>query len=1330
MSIIQGGGAHNVDSADAVFDHLINQSLRFADDDNPSLTFSPSSSGNRKTWTLSLWVKRANIGNMTGQEIPIFSAGTSGTSWAIFFTADDELFIQSRSSSSNQFVQKTNGLFRDVSAWYHIVYAFDTTQATDTNRSKLYVNGEQITLIQHTSNTLYPSQNTDYHVNNSSLTHYIGYGATHNEYLDGYLAEVNFIDGAQYDASYFGETKDGVWIPKEYSGSYGTYGWHLDFADSSDIGNNANTTDGTNDWTVSGGGSPTLVATDVVPDSPTNNFATMNPLDQEQQGSNENQYRDGNLDVKSIGSSGRGKTRATFEIPTTGKWYWETMAENTTGMEFGILPSSEDLDNADQLGGFAGGYTYRSSDGNKKNSGTKSSYGNSYTNLDVLAALVDADAGEIFFYKNGTIQNSGTAAFTSLDMTKGFMPAWGDITTSGNGRMAFNFGQDSTFDGQKTAGNNTDANGRGDFLYTVPTGALALCSANLPDPTIGPGKDQIAEYYFETQLYTGDGGVQHIGSGGARHPQDTVTIAKSLRFEDSSLHRDITSSGNTRTWTWSAWVKRSSLGGSNGQYLFTDGKSSSLSSLNFDSSDRLYAQLRDTTAGASKYKLTNRTFKSLSTWYHIVWRVDTTQSTASDRSRLYINGTQITDWNTEQNVASASNETTINASGTDHLIGAYNTSSTSRHFDGYMAEVNFVDGQSYGPETFGQVGSNGYWIPKSLSGVSYGSSNNSFRLDFADSSALGDDESGNGNDFDITDNVGTHDQVTDSPTQNFAVLDSNYVNDRTQTFAEGNLDYSSTQTSTNPAVVSTFAVNTGKWYWEVYIRAQGNSANSVGIASKPNDLQDDSTAGYSKDWAFSYQKSGTARNNGDTSYGDAWSTGDIIGVALDLDAGTVKFYRNGTVQNSGTAAFTGLSSTEGFTSYSLVYNSGAQVYNFGQDDSFAGNKTSGTAGAADANGAGAFYYTPPSGHLALLDDNIPVEGINAPDWVWIKNRSTDNVSNVLQDSVRGMGANGVNFNSLITDSDTAEFEQTDADGVSSLDFQGFTVGYNDSTAFNKASETYVAWMWKAGGAPTVDNSAAADAAPTAGSVKIDGANKTDAFSGSPSAAVTRLSASTVAGFSIVTFAGSSSNVTLPHGLSSAPEFITVRRRNENSSNWFTYHKGAQSSGALVGYLNTPTNGYDFGASSTVFQDTQPTDNVFSLGNSNANKTGDTYVAYCFHSVEGYSRIGSYTGNGNADGTFVYTGFRPAWVLFKRSDGGNSQANGWFLMDTKRDTNNVMTEFLRPNTNDDEDTAANSIADFLSNGFKLRGTGGDVNTSNANYIYLAFAEAPFKFANAR
>ena len=1307
-----GSTPHNLfnTTATGFYNNVINQSLRFNDNDNANLTYTPSSSGNRKTWTLSLWVKRSNI---PGANKPFFSAGTSGTSWAIFFSSDEQLFIQSRSSSSNQFVHKTAEVFRDAAQWLHVLYAFDTTQTNQEDRAKLYVNGKQIDLVQHTSNTIYPSQNTDYHVNNSSLTHYIGYGATHSGYHDGYIAELHFVDGTAYDPTNFGETKDGVWIAKAYEGGHGTYGYYLPFDDSSAIGDDKSAN--TNDWTPNN-----LAATDVVPDSPENNYCTFNSNDLYSYTLSE-----GNL--KAVNTTNNRTVKGTF-LMESGKWYWEVRRHNTSSDGGSILVlvgvSINGTNTQDNPYNSTGNYTYSSHSGVKYTAGSSASYGDNWRAAgDIIGVAFDADAGACWFSKNGTWQNSATtseiaagtttnAAFTGLTNTDGYVPVFGRSGGTSSNELDVNFGQNPSFNAELTGGDvGTEAgDGNALFKYPPPAGFKALCTENFEDATIGPNKDEQANDNFDVIIYEGNGQELAVGTGGLRRPLDTMSIAQSLRFDDSSLHYDITSSGNTRTFTFSAWVKRSSLGGSSGQYIYADGKSSSTSSLNFDANDKIYAQLRDTTGGTSKYKLTTREFKSLKTWYHIVWRVDTTQAAQADRSRIYINGKQLTAFDTEQHV-DQNDETTINASGNDHLIGAYNTGSTSRHLDGYMAEVNFADGQSYGPENFGQTGSNGDWIPKTLGTISYGT--NGFRLDFADSSDLGNNANSTDgtNDFDVTDNVSSHDQVVDSPTQNFATLDALRPSGTTLDLTEGALKGNRSSSSFAQAY-SNVVITEGKFYAEFYIDT-GNADPGVIVGTTiPGSNrylgQDTYTYGYYRD--------GRKINSGSyTSYGGTYTaaadgSGDIVGVLINADDGEISFAVNGTVQNSGVPAFSGLTGPYRFALDSE--SNGFVVVNFGQDDTFAGLKTSGSAAASDENGKGKFFATPPSGFLALMDDNLPRQSdVKGPDWVWIKNRDDNSTEHSLHDVLRGTQQ---------LESSASDGQDDESNYLLSFDSQGFTVG--DDGDVNTNLKNYVGWVWKAGGTPTVDNSAANDAQPTAGSAKIDGSNKVGAFSGSPSIAIKRLSANTTAGFSMVTWTGTGAAGTIPHGLGKTPQAYIVKCISNDSTNWRVYHSGIASD-AETDYISLDlTNG---AADLNFWNDTAPDNNVFSVANyDDTNTSSRTYIAYVFANIEGYSKFGTYEGN-NSSLNHVYTGFRPAWLLIKNADASYN----WMLVDTTREPFNdgLVNNFLRPNLTDKESTAGE--LDLVSNGFILRDNSSDTNAS-ASFIYFSFAEAPFKYANAR
>ena len=221
-----------------------------------------------------------------------------------------------------------------------------------------------------------------------------------------------------------------------------------------------------------------------------------------------------------------------------------------------------------------------------------------------------------------------------------------------------------------------------------------------------------------------------------------------------------------------------------------------------------------------------------------------------------------------------------------------------------------------------------------------------------------------------------------------------------------------------------------------------------------------------------------------------------------------------------------------------------------------------------------------------------------------------------------------------------------------------------------------------------------------------------------------MSANAAAGFSIVSWTGNSTASTLGHSLSQAPEMIIVKNR-ENTYDWATYHAN-NTSAPQTDYLKL--NLTDATSDNTVWNDTSPTASVFSVSHQlTVNQSAKAMIAYCFHSVEGYSKVGSYTGNGSADGTFVHCGFRPAYVMVKETSGVDS----WLIQDSTRATYNQMDTTLAANSSGAENADTGGMAlDFLSNGIKMRSSGGDYNASGANYIFLAFAETPFKFSNAR
>ena len=584
------------------------------------------------------------------------------------------------------------------------------------------------------------------------------------------------------------------------------------------------------------------------------------------------------------------------------------------------------------------------------------------------------------------------------------------------------------------------------------------------------------------------------------------------------------------------------------------------------------------------------------------------------------------------------------------------------------------------------------------------------------SDLLGWDASGNGNDWTVN-NLSITDQMLDSPTNNFATLNplANKID-----LSEGNL-FSTETGSSWLGTFGTFGMTSGKWYWEVEIaNAATTSGIIIGIADSRYDMS--GYVGYEAgSWGY-YIATGKKVTGGTfTTYGDTYTTGDIIGIAYDADAGDLFFYKNNAIQNSGTAAFTGLTGT--ILPVISVRSSSDAVLNFGQDSTFAGEYTnandySNYEGASDSGSIGDFFYEPPTGFLALCTKNLPdvadglwADGNNQAfntvtyagtgaaqnidvgfqsDLTWLKIRNPNGGTHILTDSVRGV--NKQLFSNLNILEATATNKLTD---FISTPVKGFTLGADDGSGTGDAnySGNYVSWNWKAG-------------TSASGST---GNNK--AYSASYNQD---------AGFSIVTYVGDQAQGhEIPHHLTKAPEMIIVKKTSD-TDDWKIYTETLGATTALKFTTATDT------VSTSYWQDTAPDATNFTVGyGGNTNATGDDHIAYCFHSVEGYSKVGSYTGNGSSDGTFVHTGFKPAYVMVKRTD----SAGYWALSDSERSPFNVMDDALYANASNSESTPAQAI-DYLSNGFKFRSTDSDSNSNSGTHIYIAFAEHPFKYSTAR
>ena len=845
----------------------------------------------------------------------------------------------------------------------------------------------------------------------------------------------------------------------------------------------------------------------------------------------------------------------------------------------------------------------------------------------------------------------------------------------------------------------------------------------MPTPTIINGQ----EHFFNV-TYEGNGGGMRVGN--FIPFTDQATIANSLIFNHNDTTQQLqraapASAGNQKTFTISCWFKRAKLGDQ--QYLWSIWNGTHDAS-NYDSS-RLYIQIESTGVielGAwNSYIKTNRTFEDTSKFYHLLIAVDTTQSTASDRMKMYVDGEQITSFSgssyfpLNQDTAFAKRKFTIG-----NTASGDNAQET---FDGYVAEFNAIEGQALTPASFGITDtSTGRWIPKTVepfpttttdiavtvvssggnkyaldgvtqdtvtliegatykfdqsdssnsghplrfsttsdgthgSGSEYttgvttvgtpgssgaytqitvavgaptlyyycsnhsgmgGTANtqdqygtNGFRLKFQDSSALGDDTSGNGNDFTGT-NLVAGDQTTDSPTQNFATLTPNRMKSGF-TLSEGNLKLVSN--TTDGLCMSGMRVSGGKFYIETEVDAFTNGGSQgIGFCEETLSTSTDPSGTADVFGIFSNQTDFVVLRDGAYSQdnGGALAAGNIVQIAFDgSDLGNAKFYLG---INNSKWYYEDMSENSSFdaTRPTLTLDLRARTnLRF-----YVGNRAStGSPGSSTfiCNfGQKSYSYTAPTGFGSFNQDALPETGKGITGLYWVKNRDAS-ANHYFFDSSRGR-------TKLLQNTSDAESERTDAiqkflkGGVSLEDFGGA----------NTSGNSFIGWNWVANGGTTASN--------TTGSI------------------TSTVQANTTAGFSIVQYTGNGTQgATVGHGLSSAPEWILIKVLT--SHDWQVYHKSVGATKSLqLNQNSAPTDNAGY------YNDTSPTSSVFSVG-ANTYRTNDSsssHIAYVWTGIPGYSKFGSYTGNANTNGPFVFLGFKPAWCMVKNI----STSGTWVIWD--------------------------------------------------------------------
>jgi hypothetical protein len=784
-------------------------------------------------------------------------------------------------------------------------------------------------------------------------------------------------------------------------------------------------------------------------------------------------------------------------------------------------------------------------------------------------------------------------------------------------------------------------------------------------------------------------------------PSSGYNITKSVRLRSSasaSLTRTFGSPTSNIKWTLSTWVKRGAISTSgviigagtpaSGTYFIAEFATDSLDIL-------------QVTGGSVVARLTSTAvYRDPSAWYHLVFVWDSGNATAANRLLMYVNGSQVTSFSTQTNpslnLACSFNTAASNAIG-------YRIYNSDIYFDGYLAEINFIDGQALTPSSFGSTNaSTGVWQPVKYTGT-YG--NNGFYLKFTNTTStttLGYDSSGNSNNW-TTNNISltagsTYDSMTDVPTltstgtANYCVMSP--IDQTLCSVTNGNLYVATNNGGYGGACRGTFGVSSGKWYWETQIIANGGSAGQApetGIMATATPI-----GTFTAYLIYGYNGNKQQYTNGslvvNTAYGSSFTTGDIIGVALDMDGGTLTYYKNNVSQGT---AFTGITGT-----YSPVITDpstgGTVAVNFGQQG---------------------FAYTPPTGYKALNTYNLPTStvvkgntlmdatlytgnstagtniynssGTLYPDLVWVKSRSNSTQHN-LANSVAGaqyyLVANG-----------TAA-ETNDNRVFSALGSGYFQLGSDVGSAagVNISGNTYVGWQWQAGAGSSSSN--------TDGSI------------------TSTVSVNKTAGFSVVSWTqGSSTSQTIGHGLGVAPAMFIVKDRTATST-WYVYHQSIGNTGGL--HLNDSTSTT---TTSNFWNNTSPTSSVMTISTNCLGSAGDALITYCWAAISGFSAFGSYTGNGSSSNPpFIYTGFRPRFIMTKCY----SNTSNWTIFNTSINPYNTATLTIQPNSTAGQSTGEGTY-NLLSNGFQPASViTNECNVNGYTYIYAAFAENPFKYALAR